>query len=194
MDNMPFFLCIVPITPNLLSPPESRGFLLLVCFLVKSLYCASRKCPSVYISVHCRRKQRVFWSKYNSAMSCWRCHLQTAVKTEELREDSICDGYLTIKSLKLNEEKMGKETKILEDKWVEEIYQWNMDNFKCRKWQAARRSVEESWEEPTERKRNRKKISEVCKDTESKLAAREMCTVNKTRWNGKICLAEHVKP
>lgn len=49
-------------------------------------------------------------------MSCWRYDLHTAVKTEELREDSICDGYLTIKSIKLNVEKMGRETKILEDK------------------------------------------------------------------------------
>lgn len=193
MYNVPFFLCIVPIVPNLLSQPDTHGFILLACFAVKLLYCDRRKCPSVYINVHFCMKQRVFWSEHNSAMSCWRYDLHTAVKTEELREDSICDGYLTIKSIKLNVEKMGRETKILEDKWVEEIHQWNMVNFKWRKWEAGKRSMEEHWEESTERKRNRKKISEECKETELNFTAREMCTMNKSRLSGKLWLADHIK-
>lgn len=46
---------------------------------------------------------------------------------------------------------------------------------------------------PTERKRNRKKISEIREERELKLMAREMYTMNKTPLSGKLCLAEHIK-
>lgn len=113
MDSVSSFLHIVPLTPNLLSPPDAYAFLLLAWFSIKLLYHASRKCPSVYLRVCFCIKTRAFWSEYSTAISRWRCGLYSAVNNEGLREDCICDGCLTIKNLKLNVEELEREAEVL---------------------------------------------------------------------------------